>query len=445
MGIDRATAEYATTSEPGAPPPRRHTPGRDERPAQNPSPTIPPVPPMPSPFSTHPFFIGLLAAASVAFAALLAGFWQPIFWAAVIGILFAPVQGALTARLGGRVSLAAGLTVVLIVFTVLVPALLVGSAVTAEAAGIYQRVQSGELPIGAAVRWVRGLLPQAEVWAGRFGIDLDRLPEQISAAVVEASQLVGTLALSAGQNLAAFVLKFFLMLYLLFFILRDGDGIVQHVHRAVPLPDEQERRLFRKFAEVSRAAIKGNLVIGLVQGFLGGLIFALLGIEGAVLWGVVMAVLSLLPAVGAGLVWVPAAVLLVVTGDWGKGVILAVYGVLVIGLADNLLRPILVGRDTKMPDYLVLLSTLGGLALAGVTGVVLGPVIAALFIACWQMYEEDLGARESAPDGAAGLEDAAGGAAPALPSAVQPGPDGAPPVPAAPGRGAATPAGPVTD
>lgn len=354
----------------------------------------------------HPFFIGLLAAATLAFAALLVGFWEPIFWAAVIGILFAPVQRSLTERLEGRASLAAGLTLVLIAVTVLVPGLLIASAVTTEAAAIYQRLQASGRDAGDALAWIRGLLPQAGEWAARFGIDLDRLPDQLSAAALEASQLLGSLALSAGQNLATFVLKLLLMLYLLFFVLRDGAAIVQHLHRAVPLPDEQERRLFDKFAEVSRAAIKGNLVIGLVQGFLGGLIFALLGIQGPVLWGVVMAVLSLLPAVGAGLVWGPAALFLVLTGDWGKGLILAAYGLVVIGLADNLLRPILVGRDTRMPDYLVLLSTLGGLALAGVTGVVLGPVVAALFIACWEMYEEDQARRPSvsgaeAPSGSA--------------------------------------------
>ena len=172
---------------------------------------------------------------------------------------------------------------------------------------------------------------------------------------------------------------FFLMLYLLFFILRDGNTIMQHVHRAMPLRDDQERQLFNKFAEVSRATVKGTLVIALVQGFLGGFIFALLGIQGAVFWGVVMAILSLLPAVGTGLVWGPTAIFLLATGDWGKGLILVTYGVLVIGLVDNLLRPILVGRDTKMPDYLVLFSTLGGLSLVGITGLVLGPVIAAVF------------------------------------------------------------------
>jgi predicted PurR-regulated permease PerM len=355
----------------------------------------------------HPFFLGLLGVASLGFFALLIGFWQPIFWAAVIGILFRPVQKRLTDRLNQRATLAGVLTVILIFFTVLVPAMLLASAVAAEAAGVYARIQSGELDIGAVVRWIQSLLPQAGEWAARIGLDLDQLPSKLSAAAVKGSQFVASLALSAGQNVASFVVKFFLMLYLLFFILRDGDVIVRHVHRAVPLPDEQEKRLFTKFAEVARATIKGTLVIGVVQGFLGGFIFAVLGIQGAVFWGVVMAVLSLLPAVGAGLVWAPAAIVLVVAGDWGKGLILVSYGVLVIGLVDNLLRPVLVGRDTKMPDYLVLFSTLGGLGLFGITGFVLGPVVAALFIAVWQMYEQDREADgwDSDPPGVADAAD----------------------------------------
>jgi predicted PurR-regulated permease PerM len=257
--------------------------------------------------------------------------------------------------LGNRASLAAVLTVILI-FTVLVPAMLLASAVAAEGANVYSRLQSRELDVGDIARWFQGLFPQASEWAASFGLDLDTLPEKLSAAALEASQYIGSLAVRAGQNIASFVLMFFLMLYLLFFVLRDGDLILEHVHRATPLPDALERELFGKFAEVSRATIKGTMVLGLVQGFLGGLIFAILGIQSPVFWGVVMAVLSLLPAIGAGLVWVPAAIVLLIGGDWIHGLVLVAYGVLVIGLADNLLRPVLAGRDTKMPDCLVLFS-----------------------------------------------------------------------------------------
>jgi predicted PurR-regulated permease PerM len=376
---------------------------------------------MSSTVTRHPFFIGLLAATSLSFFALLVGFWQPIFWAAVIGILFRPVESVLNARLDGRSSLAALLTLIIIVFTVLVPALLLASAVAAEAAGVYARIQSGEIDVGAAVSWVQSLLPQAGEWAARVGIDLDELPEKLSAAALKGSQFIASLALSAGQNVATFVVMFFLMLYLLFFILRDGAQMMERLHGAIPLPEKLERRLFGKFAEVSRATIKGTLVVGLVQGFLGGLIFAILGIQGAVFWGVVMAILSLLPAIGAGLVWGPVAIFLLFSGDWGKGLFLVAYGTLVIGLMDNLLRPILVGRDTKMPDYLILFSTLGGLGLVGITGFVLGPIIAALFIAVWQMFEEEGSVSEfessgtsnhvETVQGAAAAEDASKGTA----------------------------------
>lgn len=366
---------------------------------------------MTPPTLRQPFFAGLIIAVSLAFGAVLLNFWQPIFWAVVIGLLFRPVEARLSERFGGRRSLAAVLTVIVIFFTVIVPTLLLVSAVAAEATAFYQRVQSGETDVGAAIRWVQGLLPQASEWLARFGIDLSGLPQRLSSAAVEGGQFIASMSLDVGQNVAAFILNFFLMLYLLFFVLRDGDTIMQAIYHAMPLPDDQEERLFNKFSEVTRATVKGTLVVGLVQGFLGGLIFAILGIEGAVLWGVVMGAASLIPAVGAGLVWAPAAIILVIVGDWIQGLVLLAYGVAIISMADNLLRPILVGRDTKMPDFLVLLSTLGGISLVGITGFVLGPVIAALFIAVWHMYTED---RERGPDSTftRGSDDPAAGPAP---------------------------------
>ena len=337
----------------------------------------------------HPFFIGLLAVASIGFFLLLWRFWQPIFWAAVLGIVFRPVETRFARRFPGRATLASVLTLILIFFTVLMPAIFLASAVAVEAADVYERIQSGELDYGAVIGWIQGVLPQFGEWTARFGIDLNDLSQKLSAAAVTGTQFIASLALSAGQNAATFVVMFFLMLYLLFYILRDGDRMLQHLHQAIPLPDEQERRLFSKFSEVARATVKGTLLVGLVQGFLGAIIFLILGIQGPVFWGLVMVILSVIPAVGTGLVWGPAAIFLFISGNWVQGLILIAYGVLVIGLVDNLLRPILVGRDTKMPDYLILFSTLGGLSLVGITGFVLGPVIAALFLASWSMYGEE--------------------------------------------------------
>jgi predicted PurR-regulated permease PerM len=206
---------------------------------------------------------------------------------------------------------------------------------------------------------------------------------------VAMSQYVCTLAVSAGQSAVRFGIMFFVMLYVLYFFLRDGAELLEVIINALPIGDERERELFAKFAEVSRATIKGTIVIGVLQGTLGGLIFWLLGVDAAVFWGAVMMVLSLVPMLGAGLIWAPAAVAMVASGAYMKAALLVLFGVLVIGLVDNLLRPVLVGRDTRMPDYLVLLSTLGGLTMFGVSGFIVGPIIAALFLTLWVMFAKE--------------------------------------------------------
>jgi predicted PurR-regulated permease PerM len=176
------------------------------------------------------------------------------------------------------------------------------------------------------------------------------------------------------------------MLYLLFFLLRDEDTLSHRIKEAIPLRAEQKAALFRKFAIVIRATVKGDLLVALLQGALGGLIFWLLGISAPLLWAVSMAFLSLVPAIGAGLVWAPVAIYLLATDATWQGIVLMIYGAFVIGLADNVLRPMLVGKDTKMPNYVVLISTLGGIEVFGLNGFVIGPVIAATFIAAWDIY-----------------------------------------------------------
>jgi len=167
--------------------------------------------------------------------------------------------------------------------------------------------------------------------------------------------------------------------------LRDGHQLVRRLREAIPLELDVKRSLATKFATVIRATVKGNIVVAMVQGALGGFIFWALDLQAPVLWGVLMAFLSLLPAVGAAVVWLPVAVYLLLTGSVVQGGVLIAFGVLVIGLVDNVLRPILVGKDTKMPDYVVLLSTLGGISLFGLNGFVIGPVIAAMFMAAWDL------------------------------------------------------------
>jgi predicted PurR-regulated permease PerM len=221
----------------------------------------------------------------------------------------------------------------------------------------------------------------------RFGLtNLAAAQEQLSAGLMRASQFLAAQAISIGQRTFDFVVSLFVMLYVLFFLLRDGDRLTSRVRESIPLHAEQQHDLFEKFAIVIRATVKGNIVVALVQGALGGLIFWLLGIHAALLWAVLMAAVSLLPAVGTALIWLPVAVYLLASGSVSKGIVLVAYGVVVIGLVDNVLRPVLVGKDTKLPDYVILVSTLGGIAIFGFNGLVIGPVIAAMFMAAWDIF-----------------------------------------------------------
>ncbi len=335
------------------------------------------------------FFFALLFLVTLTFLWLIRGFLQPIFWAIALGIVVYPLHERVVDALKGRASLAAATSVLLVVVIVILPLIGLGAAVTREAAPVVERIGTGNLGVQDVYRAFEARLPLVTNGLESLGLDPAELESQLSAAAGQLSRLIAARALAIGQDTLRITVFFFLMLYLLFFFLRDGSRLLDGLVRALPLGDERERHLLERFAEVSRATIKGTLVVGIAQGTIGGVTFALLGIGGAVLWGVVMTLLSILPAVGPALVWVPAAIYLFVNGQIVSGIVLVLVGVLVIGLVDNLLRPILVGRDTRMPDYLILLSTLGGLAAFGLAGIVIGPIIAAFFLSVWQMAQEE--------------------------------------------------------
>lgn len=342
-----------------------------------------------SPAIEHGSFLLLVGLTTVAFILLVRDFLMPVFWAAVLATVFAPLQRRYTVRFRGRRSLAALATLLTIVALVVVPIALVGTAVTREALQLHDRITKGEIDLQAPLRYLQGLVPFASGILARFELDVESLVQRLSGAALGATQFIAQRALALGQDVLRVAVLFFLMLYILFFFLRDGRKLVDTLIRVLPLGDVRERQLLTKFAEVARATLKGTLVVGVVQGAIGGVLFWLLGLPAPVFWGTLMAVFSVLPAVGPGLVWVPAAVILFTLGQIAKGLILVAGGVLLIGLVDNLLRPILVGRDTQMPDYLVLLATLGGLAIFGISGFVIGPVIAAFFLVVWEMFAEE--------------------------------------------------------
>jgi predicted PurR-regulated permease PerM len=331
-------------------------------------------------------FLLLIIAISLAFAWILWPFYGAVLWGTVLAIVFAPLYRRLSRSMRRR-NLAALATVAIIVVIVILPSTLITASLVQEASGVYGKFQSGELNLAGNFQQVVDALP---TWVAslldRFGLtNLAEVQERLSAALVKGSQFLAAQALNIGQITLELIVRLFVMLYLLFFLLRDGDHLFRTIKDAIPLRAEQQRAVFSKFATVIRATVKGTIVVAVLQGALGGLIFWFLGIRAALLWAVVMAFLSLLPAVGAALVWLPVAIYFVVIGAVWQGLVLIAYGVLVIGLVDNLLRPILVGSDTKMPDYVVLISTLGGIEIFGMNGIVLGPLIAAMFLVVWDI------------------------------------------------------------
>ncbi|OAE62147.1 AI-2E family transporter [Achromobacter xylosoxidans] len=333
-------------------------------------------------------FVLLLVVVTIAFGWLLWPFYGAVFWGTILAILFAPLQRRLVARIGGRRNLAALITLLLVLLLVILPLVVISGSLVSEGANLYQSIKSGQINFGAYFQQAMDALPPSvHALLARFDLaDIASLQDKLTAGAMQASQFLATQALNIGQDTFQFVVSFGIMLYLLFFLLRDGPQLSARLRRAVPLSDMHKQHLFRKFTTVVRATVKGNVAVAAAQGALGGIIFSILSIQGALLWGVIMAFLSLLPAIGAGLIWAPVAVYFLLTGAVVKGVVLIAFGVLVIGMVDNVLRPILVGKDTKMPDYVILISTLGGMALFGLNGFVIGPLIAALFMASWDLF-----------------------------------------------------------
>ncbi|MEO7117101.1 MAG: AI-2E family transporter [Caldimonas sp.] len=343
------------------------------------------------PDSTHaldrPAFLVLLVGLTIAFAWVVAPFYGAVFWGSVLALLFEPMHRQLLGRLGGRRTPAALVTVAVILVIVILPLGLIAISMVQEATGLYQRVKSGEVNFGSYFDQILSAMPS---WAAsllsRLGLDdLASLQARVTAAITERGQSLAGRVFNVGQDVLDLVIGFAIAMYLLFFLLRDGVDIVRRIRAAIPLADGPKTLLLERFTTVVRATVKGNVLVAAAQGGLGGLAFWFLGVGAPLLWAVVMAFLSLLPAVGAALIWGPVALYLLAIGQTWQGVGLIVYGVLVIGLVDNVLRPILVGKDTHLPDYLVLISTIGGIAVIGLNGFVIGPLIAAMFISAWAL------------------------------------------------------------
>lgn len=331
-------------------------------------------------------FLILLIVVTLLFGWILQPFFGAIMWAGVIAIVFHPLQKRFSPYFGGRKNLLALTILLLSTLMVILPLLFLTFSLVQEGRGLYDRVHSGEIDPNTYIDKAKSSIPALHRMLQPLGVNIDNLQAYLMTAIKEAGSYMTTQALTFGENAAQFCISFILMLYLAFFFLRDGKWLIELLIRALPLGDRRERQLLQKITEVTAATIKGNMVVAAVQGMLGGFIFWVFNVQAALLWGVVMAFASLLPSVGSALIWAPVAIYFLISGAVWQGVVLIAFGAGVIGLVDNVLRPILVGRSTQMPDYLVLLSTLGGIAVFGLNGFVLGPLITGVFIVFWDIF-----------------------------------------------------------
>jgi len=308
-----------------------------------------------------------------------------LLFAAILSGMFHPPYRGLVRRFKGRKVWAAATTVLLVFVLVIGPLIGFLTLVATQAielGGEARTLVEDKLRRAPKLEDVMGNVPVLE--------KLRPYREQILAKAGELAGQAGSLAVRAATEAARQAVTFFFMLfvtlYAMFFFLIDGRGILRKILYYLPLPPEDENQMLDRFVSVTRATVKGTLVVGAVQGALAGLAFWVAGIEGAAFWGTVMAVLSVLPGIGTALIWIPAVIYLAIVGRYTAAAGLFAWCAAVVGTVDNVLRPFLVGKDTKMSDLLIFLSTLGGIVLFGFTGFVIGPIIAALFVTVWELY-----------------------------------------------------------
>jgi predicted PurR-regulated permease PerM len=331
------------------------------------------------------FLLILVIATSASFLVLIRSFLTTILMAAIFAGLAYPLYARVYRALKGNRPLASGLTLLLVLALVIAPLLGIVGVVVNQAV----RVTGSVGPI------VTQFVQEPTFFDDQLqrvpGIELfDPYREEILVKAGEIVNAVGGFLIasltSTTRGTVAFVFQFFIFLYAMFFFLMDGPAILRTILNYLPLNDDDAQQITDRFLSVTRATVKGTIVIGIVQGALAGLAFVAVGIPDALFWAVVMVVLSTLPVVGGALVWVPACLILAATGEVWRAVLLAIFCSLIVGSVDNILRPRLVGRDTKMHDLVILFSTLGGILTFGPIGFIVGPILAGLFFTSWGIF-----------------------------------------------------------
>lgn len=333
----------------------------------------------------HTTFFALLLGTTITFIWMLGHYLLPVFWAVVIAIIFFPLYKNIEHQFNDRRSLASLTTIATIIVVVAIPLTIIGTMIVQESLSLYDTITNNESSSGIALL---DRVTQFTAYLEPFGVSESDVTSRIRDLVASGLEVVSSSLLSATQSTFSFFISLAVSIYLLFFMFKDGRTLEHLLYTYIPLENTYKKRLIDRFTATTRAVAKGTIAIAILQGVLGGITFWISGVSAPTLWGAAMAVLAIIPAIGPALIWFPAGVILLATGSIWQGIFILVVGALLVSVVDEFLRPILIGRESKMPDAIILLATLGGLTTFGITGFIIGPIIAAFFISLWVIFEE---------------------------------------------------------
>lgn len=331
-------------------------------------------------------FIIFFGVTTIGFIYLLRPFFYPIFWAAVLASLFYPVYRKINNKIKHN-NTSSLLTIGLILVIIIIPVTLLSGLIFKQSFNLYGSLANKQGPVVSTVKNVISWIKNNPI-TDKLNIDEQQVTAKLTEVAKTITDLIFTAAKDLTQNSLTFLVMFIIMIYTLFFFLKDGENLLKRLSHISPLGNKHELIMYKKFTSTARAALKGTLIVGGIQGFLGALLFYITGIEGALIWGIIMMLFSVVPGFGSYIVWLPAAIIMFIVGNTWQGIVIVAVGAFLISTIDNFIRPILIGKDTQMHPLLILFSTLGGILFFGISGFIIGPIITAFLMSLWGMYEQ---------------------------------------------------------
>lgn len=329
------------------------------------------------------FFFGILGILSLGMLYLFRPFVYPIFWAAVTAAVFYPMYTKILRSTRQREGASAIISVFIIIVIIFIPLITLSALVVNESVSLYQKIsQSGVFSSPQNVSsWLERtpLAPYLDTIRTNWTAYASKITQTISSFLFNGLKNI-------TQNSVTFVIMAIIMLYTLYYFFKDGKRMLKRLGHISPMGEQYEDMLYDRFTSTVRSTLKSTLIIGGIQGLLGGALFWITGIEGVLVWSVIMVIVAILPAMGTPLILIPAAIIMFALGNFWQAVVLLI-GTGIISVVDNFLRPMLVGRDTQMHPLIIFFSTLGGIFIFGVSGFVIGPVIAALYLSVLSIYD----------------------------------------------------------